>query len=331
MTEAIITLIHENNVMKKMLLPALTFIFSFPMLGCAASFDCTKASSTTEKMICGDEAISKLDEQLASSYKKALEASTDKEAFKKTQIDWLKQQRGCKEIECLAKTYQQRIDELNQTAVAKVANSHAKPVAFTLVKGQQNSLCKDYVDMLNATKYPDLQSLACERKNLPEFKEFSSLTWTEITDKVEMEKIVRERLAVNASLNPAVDASVYSPNFDINLIKKNKLQVFFYKKDINNDGIIDVIYKTHGNPRIENKAENLCEYIDGFFVEDSQITIDSKNIPTFDPYSLMNSRNDLFLYNNNLYFSRWEGNFYYQSNLDVYAIGDKKICGIVAK
>jgi uncharacterized protein len=67
----------------KKILPAFIFTLCFPMLSCAASFDCAKASSATEKMICGDEAISKLDEQLASSYKLALESSSNKEATKK--------------------------------------------------------------------------------------------------------------------------------------------------------------------------------------------------------------------------------------------------------
>ena len=70
-----------------------------------ASFDCAKASSTTEKLICGDETISALDEQLAASYKSALEKSSDKDALKKTQLDWLKQQRACKDKTCLSQAY----------------------------------------------------------------------------------------------------------------------------------------------------------------------------------------------------------------------------------
>lgn len=80
----------------------------------SASFDCEKAKSPTEKLICGDKAISKLDEQLAVSYKAALRKSTDKDTLKKTQLDWLKQQRACIDVKCLNDIYLSKINELNQ-------------------------------------------------------------------------------------------------------------------------------------------------------------------------------------------------------------------------
>ena len=39
--------------------------------GNAASFDCAKASSPTEKMICQNPNISKLDDRLSAAYKEA--------------------------------------------------------------------------------------------------------------------------------------------------------------------------------------------------------------------------------------------------------------------
>ena len=40
----------------------------------AASFDCAKAATTTEQLICGDPQLSQLDGQLAQAYRRALEA-----------------------------------------------------------------------------------------------------------------------------------------------------------------------------------------------------------------------------------------------------------------
>lgn len=148
----------------KRILPALIFSLSFPMLCFAASFDCSKAASTTEKIICGDEAISTLDEQLASSYKQALGASSNKEATKKTQIDWLKQQRACKDVTCLTQVYQARINQLlsstpspnvpqadpeNKTQSSAVI---AKP-KFKIAKGQQYEVCRVFNDYLNSPYY----------------------------------------------------------------------------------------------------------------------------------------------------------------------------------
>ena len=50
---------------------ALFLIFGIATVS-AASFDCAKASSKTEKAICTDPELSKLDEDLASSYKEML-------------------------------------------------------------------------------------------------------------------------------------------------------------------------------------------------------------------------------------------------------------------
>jgi len=55
----------------------------------AASFDCSKASSKVEKMICTDEALSAADEKLAEAYKTARTSSSDKQALKEQQRNWI--------------------------------------------------------------------------------------------------------------------------------------------------------------------------------------------------------------------------------------------------
>ena len=47
-------------------------LFMFPSFTFAAGFDCTKATSTVEKLICSDDKLSKADEQLSAVYSKAL-------------------------------------------------------------------------------------------------------------------------------------------------------------------------------------------------------------------------------------------------------------------
>lgn len=122
--------------MKKLFLGAsvLVGISLLPIHSFAASFDCGKSSSTTEKLICSDESLSKLDERLANSYKQALDSATDKESFKKMQIEWLKQQRSCKDVECLAQIYKDRIGVLSgakTTSETSKASNHEvkKPFA----------------------------------------------------------------------------------------------------------------------------------------------------------------------------------------------------------
>lgn len=76
------------------------------------SFDCAKASSQQEKLVCSDRELSKLDVQLSQAYTKAKDKSADVNALKKTQIDWIKSSRACSDKACLVDSYKKRISEL---------------------------------------------------------------------------------------------------------------------------------------------------------------------------------------------------------------------------
>ena len=76
----------------------------------AASFNCQKASTFIENTICNDAELSKLDEELASSYKKIWNSLSDKTDLKKDQFDWLKNTRDkCMSLECLKTSYINRV------------------------------------------------------------------------------------------------------------------------------------------------------------------------------------------------------------------------------
>ncbi|MGN7100311.1 lysozyme inhibitor LprI family protein [Ralstonia holmesii] len=86
------------------------------MLGGAAfaapSFDCSKASSKVEKLICSDKNLSDTDAMLAEDYK-ALLATTDDKGVRQRQLTWLKTVRNaCNDVACLQKAYDARGDEL---------------------------------------------------------------------------------------------------------------------------------------------------------------------------------------------------------------------------
>lgn len=78
-----------------------------------ASFDCKKATSFMEHTICNDKELSKLDEELAKSYKIA-KMKADQEVLKQEQRVWIEtSQKSCQNADCLKKVYKQRIYELN--------------------------------------------------------------------------------------------------------------------------------------------------------------------------------------------------------------------------
>jgi uncharacterized protein len=79
----------------------------------AASFDCEKATSQAEKMICGDKNLSSLDDELDVAYKSALESRSDKKALKESQRKWIKEERDrCNDVQTMADAYTKRIGEL---------------------------------------------------------------------------------------------------------------------------------------------------------------------------------------------------------------------------
>ena len=89
---------------------------AFPILDkvFVPSFDCAKASTQAEKMICADVYLANLDNYLASNFRsvKAAIVSSDQERLIADQRAWLKQRNSCKSTECLKDIYRTRIDEI---------------------------------------------------------------------------------------------------------------------------------------------------------------------------------------------------------------------------
>lgn len=97
--------------MKAIALAALSLTLSTAAFA-GPSFDCAKASSKVEKLICSDKSLSDTDAMLAEDYK-ALLAITDDKGVKQRQLAWLKNVRNaCNDVACLKKAYDARGDEL---------------------------------------------------------------------------------------------------------------------------------------------------------------------------------------------------------------------------
>ena len=89
--------------------------FLFVMSTYAASFDCGKASTQVEKLICNIPALSALDGELDSSYRNAIDKTRlgDNGQVVAAQRKWLRQVRNmCSNEQCLGSVYTARIREL---------------------------------------------------------------------------------------------------------------------------------------------------------------------------------------------------------------------------
>lgn len=79
------------------------------------SFDCSKAATVVEKLICNEQSLGKLDGALADNYKTMMAADIDDGAradLKLTQKQWLGNRNECTDSQCLAIAYKARIDEV---------------------------------------------------------------------------------------------------------------------------------------------------------------------------------------------------------------------------
>lgn len=81
----------------------------------APSFDCSKAGTGVENMICDHPKIAQLDSDLADAYKTALRDSPWASANRRIraeQKEWITQRNRCDTPRCLRQTYHQRISVL---------------------------------------------------------------------------------------------------------------------------------------------------------------------------------------------------------------------------
>lgn len=79
----------------------------------APSFDCAKARSTPEKIICADPELSRLDRDLGQLHARAREAAPDPAAFKRqSDATWFERERTCRDRDCLLRWYAQRQQQL---------------------------------------------------------------------------------------------------------------------------------------------------------------------------------------------------------------------------
>ena len=77
------------------------------------SFNCARAKSQAEKLICADPELSDLDGSLGRTYQEAKELATDKEAFaNETRAEWQRRENNCFDKICLLGWYANREHQL---------------------------------------------------------------------------------------------------------------------------------------------------------------------------------------------------------------------------
>lgn len=178
----------------------------------AASFDCAKASTKVEKLICGDAALSKLDVELNAAYKTALQDEKQADTVKQAQKQWMKERNGCADAACVKGAYEARLSLLvvtripSDTAAAAKQNDtpptsedwhcelestpgarkyceqarDAKPFPYeikSVLPGKGYSLC----ELMLANMQAQTEPMSCEFKIAPKYQKYFSLPdWADV-------------------------------------------------------------------------------------------------------------------------------------------------------
>lgn len=154
----------------------------------AASFDCAKAQTRVEKLICSDAELSGLDDEMAASYKAVLQDTVRAEATKQTQKLWLKERNACISDSCVLRSYQGRLAKLNgygyeteaqrlDAVRALIASERSPRPAKTNDQYRQDGTtapsCNAMLQDLLAGKYQAIEPMQIRDKHDPTVREQS--------------------------------------------------------------------------------------------------------------------------------------------------------------
>jgi len=150
----------------------------------AASFDCEKAATKVEKLICVNPEISSLDDDLGQVYQSTIAGANDEQKLRleANQKHWLKHTRNiCKNDSCVKQAY---ITQLS--AIEKFSSSASAKGGDWIYRGgtnQQGPLCEDLLMRLN--RYDRKESLdnRCSWNVIASYPLFSDPLWEELDSK----------------------------------------------------------------------------------------------------------------------------------------------------
>ena len=116
----------------------------------AASFDCAKASTKIEHLICDNPEISKLDEAMAESYKEALKDHAHAKAIRQAQREWIKERNHCDDAACVQHIFETRLSALRGISVAVSAPGQKEDQSkYLMIHGKGQAICEHVFKQMN--------------------------------------------------------------------------------------------------------------------------------------------------------------------------------------
>lgn len=111
----------------------------------AQSFECEKARSRVEHLICATPALRTADEQMFDAFNAAMDIAADQPKVRRDQRAWLKQRDACASAACVSAAYQARAAVLKQTPRAgwKTYSNPALGITFQYFGNRTIAPCAD--------------------------------------------------------------------------------------------------------------------------------------------------------------------------------------------
>jgi uncharacterized protein YecT (DUF1311 family) len=214
----------------------------------AASFDCDKATTKVEKMICVNAALSGLDEELAEIYQNAMKNEIQAESIKFAQKAWLKERNRCEEISCLKSAYQARIVALKQpvSVLAPNQSTNSPPPGkkdetclepkidwrnyqWILITGNGKTACEEMLAYLKS-RPKDQPPPVCPEDRLPPNGNWTRPEWREVSTEQ------KEKFIADVPKKKQESYESYFPHNNIAMVMNNKVLNIAYT-DISGDSI----------------------------------------------------------------------------------------------
>lgn len=144
----------------------------------AASFDCAKAGTKVEKMICADAELSRLDEELSAAYKTALQDEKRADSIRQAQKQWMKERNKCQDAVCLESSYLNRIKDLEVLlAQAKIKSSGAAHEKYALVMSKNDEMCNHMRQLMNDDLEQFKRTYDSHDRFVSSIEEFKAIPW----------------------------------------------------------------------------------------------------------------------------------------------------------
>lgn len=212
----------------------------------AASFDCTKAKSQSEKLICDDPQLSALDDDLSLLYKKARSVTNDKDAFNtQNKTEWSNREKDCKNKTCMLLWYEHRKNQLieiinktnyNQKDSDSIVKSNQQPDSSAhelkvLITGLKNKQILSYKDAFSEAHQIKLLKQKYETYPIAIDFYFNQV-------KFDLDVLFINDLKVKLPF----EFPIGSEQTDAGFLEKESNSYFFGQYDFNNDGIDEIIF-----------------------------------------------------------------------------------------